>query len=502
MQNRYRQDSARLSAILDATVDGIIVIDRRGIMLEYNHAAERIFGFSREEALGQNVSMLMPDPDRSRHDGYVDRYIETKSPRIIGIGREVTGRRKDGSTFPLDLAVNEITLENELNFVGICRDITERVESSRQLEESRKQLSVWWENAPIAKAVCDLTGRIIRVNEAAVDFWSIDRHRLVGSTIDQLTHPEDTQQCLLAIRELAEARRERRTLQIRFRKSRDEWSIGQVHCTSVRNENDVPVEIMLQIVDRTAEVSAEEEAGEHRERLAHVTRIGTMAEMATGIAHEVNQPLTAIATYSQACRRLMQDDRIEREDILDALEQINAQALRAGEVIRRLRSFVRKRESDRQLVSLNDVIREIVTLANTDSNLIEFEIELDLASDLPRTKVDPVQIQQVVLNLIQNGKDAMRDTASADDTIGVRTRRNAAGQLEVSVRDCGTGISEVDASTLFDPFFTTKKSGMGMGLSISRSIITAHGGTLWFERNPDKGLTFYFTLPATIGDEE
>ncbi|MEZ4647842.1 MAG: ATP-binding protein [Candidatus Eisenbacteria bacterium] len=143
-----------------------------------------------------------------------------------------------------------------------------------------------------------------------------------------------------------------------------------------------------------------------------------------------------------------------------------------------------------------------MTLANTDSNVVEFAIELDLASDLPRTKVDPVQIQQVVLNLIQNGKDAMRDTASPDDVIRVRTRRNAAGQLEVSVRDCGTGISENDANTLFDPFFTTKKSGMGMGLSISRSIITAHGGTLWFERNPDKGLTFFFTLPATIGDEE
>ena len=502
MHGEFTQAHARLSAILDAAVDGIILIDDRGIIQEFNRAAELTFGYSQKEAIGENVSILMPEPDRSRHDAYISQYKESREARIIGVGREVMGRRKDGSLFPLELSVGEIQLDEGLNFVGILRDITERYETARLLEESRKQLTVWWENAPIAKAVCDLSGRIIRVNEAAVDFWGIDRRRLLGSTIDQLTHPEDTERCLLALRDVGSGSKERHQLEVRFRKRRDEWAYGQVHCTTVRNEDDVPVELVLQIVDRTAEVSAEEEAGEHRERLAHVTRLGTMAEMATGIAHEVNQPLTAIATFSQACRRLMDDDKIERVDLMDALDQINAQALRAGEVIRRLRSFVRRRESDRELVQVNDVIREILTLASTGSSLVDFTIELDLAEGLPKVKVDPVQIQQVALNLIRNGKEAMRGVAAPEDTIRVRTRRNTAGQIEVSVRDRGTGVTEQDAETLFDPFFTTKKSGMGMGLSISRSIITAHGGKLWFENNPDQGLTFYFTLPATIGAEE
>lgn len=503
MDSQVSRDSARFSAILDAAVDGIILIDRQGCIQEFNRAAERIFGYSREETLGRNVSMLMPEPDRSRHDSYVSNYVETRRPRIIGIGREVTGLRKDGNEFPLDLSVGEITTDEGPAFVGILRDISERQAAARQLEESRRQLTVWWENAPIAKAVCDLTGRILRVNEAAVEFWAVDRRRLLGSTIDQLTHPEDTERCLLALREVSSGVKERQQqLEVRFRKGRTEWVHGQVHCTTVRDEADAPVELVLQIVDRTAEVSAEEEAGAHRERLAHVTRLGTMAEMATGIAHEVNQPLTAIATYSQACRRLMSEGRMEQADLIDALDQINAQALRAGEVIRRLRGFVRRRESDREYVQVNDVIREIVTLANTSSALVDFGIELDLAEGLPKVKVDPVQIQQVALNLIRNGKEAMRDVAPPEETIRVRSRQDNAGQIEVSVRDRGIGISEENGQALFDPFFTTKKTGMGMGLSISRSIITAHGGRLWFERNPDRGLTFYFTLPPTIGAEE
>ncbi len=241
-----------------------------------------------------------------------------------------------------------------------------------------------------------------------------------------------------------------------------------------------------------------------RARLTHVTRLGTLGEMAASLAHEINQPLTAIATYSQACRRLIASGQASLEDLQETLGKVSAQAHRGGEVIRRLRSFGKDGESRRQLVSLNEMVEEAVKLADADARFHGSGIETDFTPELPPVVADPVQIQQVVLNLIRNGIDACEESGGTEGElkppIRVTTALAPAEQVRVAVHDRGTGIDRDARDRLFEPFFTTKASGMGVGLAISRSIVTSHGGRLWFESRPGGGTTFFFSLPAQAAD--
>lgn len=234
---------------------------------------------------------------------------------------------------------------------------------------------------------------------------------------------------------------------------------------------------------------------ELRERMTHLTRVSTMGEMASSIAHEVNQPLTAIATYAQACRRLVEVGRVESAELQEVLNRISDEALRAGNIIHRLRDLVRRRESRWVECDINHLVRDVEELALVDARMHDVDLHFELEPNLPLVVADGVQVQQVVLNLIRNGIDAVGESDSSAGEVVLRTGVHGADEVGVSVRDNGCGLAEDAEEKLFQPFFTTKKGGMGMGLSISRSIVTSHGGRIWFSRNADPGATFFFTLP-------
>ena len=239
-----------------------------------------------------------------------------------------------------------------------------------------------------------------------------------------------------------------------------------------------------------------EREDEVRERMTHLTRVSTMGEMASSIAHEVNQPLTAIATYAQACRRLVEAGMVGSSEVLEVLTRVGDEALRAGDILHRLKDLVQKRESRLTKHDLNDLIRDIEHLASVDARLHDVGIRFALAPNLSQVLVDGVQIQQVVLNLIRNGIDAAEEADSPDREVVVETRAKGPDEIEVSVRDNGCGLPKNAEESLFQPFFTTKKDGMGMGLSISRSIVATHDGQIWFSRNSAGGTTFSFALPV------
>ena len=356
-------------ALLDAAVDAIIVIDHRGRIETFNRAAEIIFEFGAAEILGENVSVLMPEPYDDKHDAYINNYIESGNAKVIGIGREILGKRHDGSVFPIGLSVGEIPTGGQPKFVGIIRDITERKES-------------------------------------------------------------------------------------------------------------------------------EEEMHHARERLSQFGRLSTLGEMAAGLAHELNQPLTAISTYTQACRRLIESGQSDDDEILATLRKCDSQAQRAGDVIRRLRQFVQKRESGRQEASCKELIHDIAALAEVDTRNNRIPLSFSIARGLPNVMVDAVQIQQVILNLIRNGIDAMLGADRTSEGISVEVARIENNHIRIAVTDHGSGITEEAEKRIFEPFFTTKASGLGLGLAICHSIIAAHGGVLSFTKNPSGGTTFYFTLPA------
>jgi two-component system sensor kinase FixL len=259
---------------------------------------------------------------------------------------------------------------------------------------------------------------------------------------------------------------------------------------------DAVAERMGHIIERlTVEERLRKKEEEIRERMTHFTRVSTMGEMASSIAHEVNQPLTAIATYAQACRRLVDGGLAETPEVLDVLERIGEEAIRAGDIIHRLRGLVKKRDDKMHECDIIQLLNEIAPLASVDARLNNVELMFALPPKTPRILADGVQIQQVVLNLIRNGIDSMLGNEPERRILKVRAEHVMGDGVKVSVSDQGCGIPDESDDSLFQPFFTTKEAGLGLGLNISRSIISKHGGHLWFSRNPGGGTTFHFTLP-------
>lgn len=366
--DRKKTVDGRFDALMQAAVDGIVLIDSQGIIEEFSRAACKLFGYEREEMLGRNIKVLMPEPYRAEHDQYISNYLNSGQPKIIGIGREVEAKRKDGSVFPVDLAVGEVKEGANIRFVGIIRDISARK-------------------------------------------------------------------------------------------------------------------------------AAELEMREQRERLAHVTRLSTMGEMAAGIAHEVNQPLTAIATYSNASKRMIKADKPKLQELTELLDKISTQALRAGEVIRRLRSFVKKRSSEYEQVDLNTLVNESATLAEVDARHHKVALRITLADAPLLVLADTVQIQQVLLNLVRNAIEAAVAVTAAEERRVEIVTSGSDQSACVEVLDNGPGLDQEILANLFQPFQTTKETGMGMGLSISRTIVQAHAGVLKYRPGANQGSCFFFELP-------
>jgi two-component system sensor kinase FixL len=497
---RTSQAELEFRSLLDAAVDAIIVIDHRGLIEQFSLAAERIFGYLAAEVIGQKVDVLMAEPYRSEHDRYMDRYQKTQEARIIGIGREVRARRKDGTDFPCELAVGRVAEVQPPRFIGFIRDITLRKQADERLRRSESELR-------LAQELANLGNYVVHLDHSEPDYYSPQLHRILGiTTLDDhvplLTllrlwvHPGDREKLDEAIAELQHAPG---ACDVEYRIVRSDGSTCYLHHIAqvTRDAQGAPLKQVGTIHDVTDRRQTEDEARQLQERLTHFSRLSTMGEMAAGLAHEINQPLTAITNYSQACQRFIRSPHRNDADVLEALEQISAQALRAGEVIRRLRQFVKNREVKREPVDCARLLDDLRTLAETDARLHNVRLRIEAEDALPTVYADPIQLQQVVLNLVRNAIDAMADTPETRREVVLETRLRSEGDIEIVVSDHGSGLAPEAAEHLFNPFFTTKSGGTGLGLAISLSIVRAHGGRLWHTPNEGRGARFHFTLPVS-----
>jgi signal transduction histidine kinase len=275
-----------------------------------------------------------------------------------------------------------------------------------------------------------------------------------------------------------------------------ESALKQAHDELERRVEARTRELTEEIAERKR---AEHEARQHRNELAHFGRVSMIGEMATSLAHELNQPLTVISGCAQFCINSLRNRKGKPEQLLDAMEQTAEQAHRANEVIRRVRGFIHKKEPERQLLNVNEVIRGLADLLRSDAREHDSELQLELAEPMPLAMADPIQIQQVILNLAHNGIEAMDDGGPVSRCLSIHTSGQSNGVIEVTVRDRGVGIPSDSLDRIFDPFFTTKPQGLGMGLAISRTIVEAHGGRLWATSDDSDGTVFHFTLPHSEG---
>jgi len=360
-----------LDALMDAAADAIIIIDEGGLIRRFNRAAESMFGYSESDVRGRNVSLLMPEPHRSQHDGYLQRYRATNLPSIIGTGREELGQRRNGETFPMQLSVGEIRQSDGCSYVGIIRDISE-----------------------------------------------------VHHAKERVRHLE--------------------------------------------------------------------------EQLLHADRLVILGELTAGIAHEINQPLTAIAAYADAGGTII--DRIDEApaaDMRSICDRIGGQARRAAEVVQRLRGLVRSGTTSKSRHDLNKIIRNILLLFEFEIKRSGVELLFFPLDSLEELYVDDVQIQQILVNLVKNSLDAIGEAGQSGGRIEIRVLSEGS-DVQVAVTDNGPGVPPSLRPRLFDSFFTTKPKGVGLGLSICKSIAAAHGGSLRHEQPAEGGSRFVLTLPLSF----
>jgi two-component system sensor kinase FixL len=400
-----------------------------------------------------------------------------------------------------EIALRERTEELEKISNDLRTEITHHEQTQGVLREAEEELRLTFENAPLGIATLDLSGHFLWANPAFCGMIGYNKAEILELSIRDVTHAEDLEKSCRHLEQLSEGQTTSYTLRKRYLRKTGETVEGMLYCVCVHDAEDQPKMVVAQVEDLTEKIKAEHEARRQREQMAHIDRLNTMGEMAAGIAHEINQPLTAIATYAQACQRLISAGKTSDSEVLDVMCHISEEALRAGHIVHRLRALAGKHKSARAECDINEVIREVMVLAEADARHKGITLEVELGDALPPVAADRVQIQQVVLNLVRNALDATVPAECKDCGVTIKTRR-VREELEVSVVDRGIGLPPDAEKQLFRSFFTTKETGMGMGLPISRSIVTSHGGRLWFTRNQDQGVTFRFTLPWLGEDDD
>lgn len=489
-----------LQALLDATVDAVIVIDARGRIESFNRAGERLFGYEPNEVLGRNVNMLMTEVDQRSHDRYMERYMSTGVAHIIGIGREVDARRKDGSVFPVFLSVGQIAGADPPRFVGLLHDITLRREAMAAIRRERDRANLYLEIAQVFLLALSAERRVQLVNRKGCDILGRREMDLLGQDWIEAAVPEDQRALVLAELDALAQRpmHEERYFEHEVLAANGERRLIAWRCLPMRNGGGELIGYFASGEDVTDARRAAEEAALAQQRITQVGRLATMGEMAAGIAHELNQPLAAIANYANAALRLTATSNIPShsdDDVQVALGQISQQALRAGEIIRRLRALVQNRETRLEPANLNDLILEVMGFLQSDLRLGEIRVVREFAPNLPIALLDKIQIQQILLNLIRNAVEALIECPVERRELRIVSALDGGDTLRIEIIDRGPGVPSDLVSRIFDPFCTTKASGTGLGLAISRTIAEAHQGRLAYEPAAGGGSRFILSIP-------
>jgi len=496
-QIELQQSEERYRLLIETASDAVLSADESGIITFANSSTLRIFGHAPNDLIGKPLTLLMPGFLRSTYEEGPRRYSSTGERRLTWQGIELVGLRKDGQEFPIAISLGELNSNGHRVFTAFIRDITEQKLAEESLRRTHSYLTQ-------AERLARIGTFAWKVPERKAVYLSEEWYRIYGldpkrgtPTWDQFLeriHPDDRPRLQATS---ARAIAEKSDYDVEFRVLVPRSPIKFLHAVG-QPVLDASGEL-LQFVGVVVDVSDTRRAEQERERLhraqadlSHINRISTMGELTASLAHEIKQPIGAAVTNAEACLRLLHRDRPDIPEAREAAQEMVKDARRAADIIDRVRTLYQKGSSQLNEVDVNEVVAEIVAMMRNEANRKSITIRTEFAEKLPTIMADRVQIQQVLMNLMLNGIEAMQGMSGE---LAVKSYIDS-GQLLISVSDTGIGLPTSNAEQIFDPFFTTKPQGTGLGLAITRSIVEAHGGRIWASPNSGSGAVFHLTLPA------
>ena len=492
-----RESEARYRMLIERMNEGLVLQDRDGAMTFVSDRFCEIVGRPREWLIGRKgLDLAAPGQEKHWHAQHRQRQQGVAETFEIAL-QKGSGEVIDAFVSPrphFDAA------GGYLGSFALLMDVTERRRAERALRDSEEKLRLIVENMTELVLKLDGERRVVFASPSFLAYFGLTESEVLGRPVSVQIHEEDWPATAAARASVAVPPY---TMTVEHRVMTPAgWRWLSWSARGIVDAAGRLTAIVATARDITARRRAEEQARQHLQSLAHVTRVSSMGEMASAIAHEINQPLTAIANYTYASVRMLRSGAATQDEILEVLQRVAGEAERAGEVVRRMRSFVRGDEGQVQEVEANFLVNEVVRLAAAEARQNGVELDTRLEVGLPVVLADSIQIQQVLLNLVRNAIEAIAMSGAEERRIQLSTRASGDDMIEIAVADTGPGLGGPDLERVFEPFYTTKPEGIGIGLALSRSITDAHGGRLWATANAGPGATFHLTLPIAHERED